>query len=75
MFDVQNEFERARDFLRVEYELDLSLADLVRLKNDYIKPAVERINSSIDENTSSVCGPDIESATRFMSRLLWGSCF
>jgi hypothetical protein len=67
MFGIQEEFNKAREFIKQEYGLELTLIELVRLRNDYVKPAVEMMNSF--DFTRSDCGydPDIESATNFLA--------
>jgi hypothetical protein len=60
MDEIQQVFEEARKYIRFHYGLELSLIELVRLKRDYVEPAIPlALKSKTD--------PDMEAATLFLA--------
>lgn len=66
MAEVQEVFEKARDFIRSQYNLELSLIEAKRLREDYVVPIVELINSGGNTKGSWAFDPDTEAGGSFM---------
>lgn len=62
----QEIFEEARDYIKGNYGLNLTLIELVRLKKDYVLPCIEKLKRTSD-NCDQRFDPDIEAATTFLT--------
>lgn len=66
MNNITKTFNLAREFIKREWGLDLTLIELVRLREDYVKPRLELADSLVNKKTDAGFDPDEEAATSFL---------
>ena len=66
MDECQKTFNEAREFIRYEYGLELSLIELVILNEKYVRPNVNKIKKYSDKDSLDDVDAGIESATTFL---------
>ena len=66
MDNLQETLNDSIEYIKKCYDLDLTLVELVRLKLDFVIPAIQEYKKLENPNGGSSFNPNVEAATSFL---------